>query len=958
MAYIKRMVIQGFKSFAKKTEIEFNQGINVVIGPNGSGKSNVSDALCFALGRLSIKSMRAAKARNLIFMGSKLMKPAKEAFVEIVFDNPNNEFGIDRKEVSLARIVRTNGQSIYKINGETKTRGEVVEILAHAGIDPHGFNIILQGQIQSIVRMHSEERRKILEEVAGISIYETRKEKSLKELDKTESKLKEITTILRERTAYLKNLEKEKAQAERYKRIETTINRAKFSILNKKLENKKKELESINKNILKKEEEKAEIKKKVLEKEEESETLSAKSEGINKSIQKSSGVEQETLRNDIANLKAEIEGLKVRKENQENRKEETEHRIEELKNSIPEYEKEIKELKEESPEVAKKAGMLEAKKKELEILEDKRKKAYTLKSNLANFRERLREKERLMERSKTESDKLLSEIENLSGDLSWDSKEKALEELSKSKKDLEKLEEEEDSLVEEMHLLEKKIAVSESEIKRNEEIKRKVMNLQVKTCPLCQSEMTKEHVDHVFEDCNSVIEKEEDLLKSNKKGLEESQEEIEKIRKGIKKVKEKVLELDEELKIQDSLENKKRYLSSFVNQEKELKSQIVDLERKIDELEEENQDLRLIEEKYENKVLEIEEISSRSLEDVDTSLLYKQRELENTKNIIKRSEEDLEEIQGVIENLAEGLKDKEERLKLGLEKEEELNHKFKKMFEERDSLQKKIQEVNLEINQLQGEIRQIEEQVGYLRIGKAKLDAESESIGMELSEFSNMEVLQGSLQVLEDKLQKAQMEIQQIGSVNMKALEAYERVKGQYEQVYDKVQIIEKEKEEILKIIEEIDKKKKRTFMKTFKAINELFTENFSKLYSKGKAYLEIENKEDIFSGGVSIVVKLAKGKYFDVTSLSGGEQTLVALSLLFAIQEHSPYHFYIFDEIDAALDKRNSERLAGLLKQYMKSGQYIVVTHNDAIILDANVLYGVSMQDSVSKILSLKVDD
>jgi chromosome segregation protein len=94
------------------------------------------------------------------------------------------------------------------------------------------------------------------------------------------------------------------------------------------------------------------------------------------------------------------------------------------------------------------------------------------------------------------------------------------------------------------------------------------------------------------------------------------------------------------------------------------------------------------------------------------------------------------------------------------------------------------------------------------------------------------------------------------------------------------------------------------------------------------------------------------------VTSLSGGEQTMVALALLFAIQEHKPYHFYIFDEIDAALDKRNSERLAGLLNQYMKMGQYIVITHNDAIIMDSDVLYGVSMHEGVTKILSLNLNE
>ena len=164
--------MHGFKSFPKKTEVPFTSGINVILGPNGSGKSNISDALCFVLGRLSIKSMRAAKARNLIFQGTKAASPAREAIVEIVFDNSDKTFSIEENEISIKRIVRLNGQSIYKINNETKTRQEVLSLLAQAGIDPNGFNIILQGEIQNFVKMHTEERRKIIEEVAGISIYE------------------------------------------------------------------------------------------------------------------------------------------------------------------------------------------------------------------------------------------------------------------------------------------------------------------------------------------------------------------------------------------------------------------------------------------------------------------------------------------------------------------------------------------------------------------------------------------------------------------------------------------------------------------------------------------------------------------------------------------------------------------------------------------------------------------
>lgn len=125
---------------------------------------------------------------------------------------------------------------------------------------------------------------------------------------------------------------------------------------------------------------------------------------------------------------------------------------------------------------------------------------------------------------------------------------------------------------------------------------------------------------------------------------------------------------------------------------------------------------------------------------------------------------------------------------------------------------------------------------------------------------------------------------------------------------------------------------------------------------SKGRVSLELENQKEPFEAGVNVILKTGHGKYFDVASLSGGEQTLVALALIFAIQELKPYPFYLLDEIDAALDKRNSERLALLLRKYMEKGQYITVTHNDEVILNANNLYGVSMSDGVSKIVSLKV--
>lgn len=956
MAYIKKLVMYGFKSFAKRTEIPFDKEINLFVGANGSGKSNVAEALCFALGRLSVKSMRAAKARNLIFMGSKYIKPAKEAYVELILNNEDKAFSIDKDEIVLKRIVRANGQSIYKIDGETKARHEIIEMLAQAGIDPYGFNLIMQGQIQSIVRMHADERRKIIEEVAGISVYESRKEKSLRELEKTDERLKEISTILRERTAYLRNLEQEKAQAQKFKDAELTARRAKASILSRKIKDKKKEIEKVVKSIEEKDKLKEKIRGKIDVLQQEIEKLEERINEINKMIQKSSGLEQETLHSEISNLRAEIEGLKVRKESYENRSEEIERRIDEITKSIPDIKAEIENLRRESPLVAKKAEELKKKKDEFVEIEKERKSLIGLKIELDSLRERISDKEKQKARINADSENLLEKLEEHSANLQYKSEEECEKAIEGFKKQIEKYRSKLDELQKDELKNESVLSVSDEIILKAKKIKSKVDKISI--CPLCQSEINEEHKKHIEDDTNKQIAEAEKNKSSALKELEETKKGKSKLLLDVKSADERASKSEIELENHRQIYEKKEQLKKIVEEEKILADEIKTLEEKRKRLEQKSFGLGKIEERYENKILEIEEISSRTAKDIDTSLLYKERELENVNNIIRRSKGDLVEINDIIEEINEKLNDKVELLGEKDEKEKELQIKFKKMFELRDELQKEVQEKNLNQSERRQELREVEDQVNYFKIGKAKFDAECESLEMEIKEFSGVELLQDSINLLEEKLRRAQEITRNIGSINMRALEVYEKIKEEYDKVYEKVETLQKEKEDIMKIIQEIDNKKKKTFMKTFNAINEIFSNNFAKLSSKGRAYLEPENNDDIFSGGVNIVVKLAKGKYFDVTSLSGGEQTLVALSLLFAIQEYKPYHFYIFDEIDAALDKRNSERLAGLLNQYMKSGQYIVITHNDAIITNSNVLYGVSMHEGVSKILSLKLDD
>ena len=309
MPFVKELIIHGFKSFAKETRIPFKNTMNVIVGPNGSGKSNVTDAICFVLGRRGSKSMRAKKLSNLIFAGTQKYKPASEASVELVFDNSDGGFSLNEKEVNIKRILRKNGQGIYKINGDVKTLQEVLELMAQAGIDPNGFNIVMQGEIDSFVKMTPEERREVIEEIAGISVYEIRKQHSLRELDRTEEKLKEVSSILRERRAYLKNLEDERKQAMHYKKLQEEVKNLEASILHKTINEKQSKIDEINA-VIKSEQGEIEKINVFIEKDgREIAALNEKIRNISENIQKSSGLEQEKINMEISVLQILLDSL-------------------------------------------------------------------------------------------------------------------------------------------------------------------------------------------------------------------------------------------------------------------------------------------------------------------------------------------------------------------------------------------------------------------------------------------------------------------------------------------------------------------------------------------------------------------------------------------------------------------------------------------------------------------------
>ena len=214
--YLKRIEMQGFKSFADKTVLEFKPGITTVIGPNGSGKSNISDAIRWVLGEQSMKSLRGAKSEDIIFAGTQARKSLGFAEVSIVIDNNDNKLPIEYSEVTVTRKIYRSGETGYFINKVPCRLKDILELFMDTGIGKDGYSIIGQGKIDEILSNKSEDRRHIFEEAAGIVKFKSRKIEAERKLENTNKNLIRINDIMFTYEERIVPLEEEKLKAEKY----------------------------------------------------------------------------------------------------------------------------------------------------------------------------------------------------------------------------------------------------------------------------------------------------------------------------------------------------------------------------------------------------------------------------------------------------------------------------------------------------------------------------------------------------------------------------------------------------------------------------------------------------------------------------------------------------------------------------------------------------------------------
>jgi chromosome segregation protein len=1164
MTKINRIVMNGFKSFGKRTEIVFGDNFNCVLGPNGSGKSNVLDALCFVLGKSSSKSLRAEKSSNLIYNGGKSKKPSKQGEVSIYFDNSKKTFPSGEPIIKITRIVKQDGQSVYKINDKTRTRQQIVDLLAVAKINPDAYNIILQGDIVKFVEMSTFDRREIIEEIAGISIYEEKKHKALLELEKVEGKLNEAEIILKERQTYLKELRGERDQALKYKELNEKIKQNKASYIKIQINKKEEEKNALEGKINKHKEELekhqgkiTELKKKIEENKEEIKKITKEVEEKGEKDQLMLQKEIEQIRVDLATNKTrissfeneinrinqrkeqlqknlieidqKIEELNKEKEEIETRKsskskeladidikvkefkvknkidkdlDAIEKKIEETDKRIDEEQKKISGLREEQQNLLRAKDKLEY---QIQVMDEKIKKVVEIEKEHKAEVEGLKQKRENFKKITQELNKALDESSTLALEISnIESK------LNKSKEGLAKLKVQRVGFEERMlgnravkKILEQKrsfgrvygtvselghvpskysvalevaagpkvnsIVVETDEvaakcikylkenrlgrasflplnkikgIEKNSAIKKLTGNkgvvglaidlikfepqfknvfsyvfgntLVVNSIDVArrigigklrmvtldgdlaetsgamhggyrqkkEGAFKEKDLDKDMSDIENTIEELRTTMAALEKSKEENENRIISLREKKATLEGDIIKTERGLHLEaGDLEASKTYKQQLIKQVGEVDKKVKEVEAKIVEsnkglavIKTEKQSLKdeISELKnpvilaqlntFEEKKREIrEELISIEQETKGIDMQVSEilgRDKENTSRILKDIDKEQSEFVDEIERLKTKIKEQQVLLKEKEEKQKEFYSKFKALFAKRTKIGDEISKLEDNIDVLQGKSRKVELTINTFSLENAKVKAELAGLHEEFAQYEGVEL---NLKKPEAQLRKEINDFEKwrenMGSVNMRALEIYESVEKEYNTLLAKKDKLREEKEDVLRMMEEIEGKKKELFMKTYNLVNEQFQKIFSLLTTKGQASLELETPDSPFEGGLRIKVRITGNRFMDIRSLSGGEKTLTALAFIFAIQEHEPASFYVLDEVDAALDKHNSEKFAKLISSYAKKAQYIIISHNDSVISEANNLYGVSMNEhGMSNVVSLKI--
>lgn len=1180
--FFKTMEIQGFKSFADKTVLNFDKKMTAIVGSNGNGKSNISDALRWVMGEQGAKTLRGDKMEDVIFHGTVSRKPMGYARVALIIDNTDRALNVDSDEVTVTRKLYRTGDSEYLINERKCRLKDIHELLMGTGLGRDGYSVIGQGRVSEIINSKVNQRRELFEEAAGVSRFLHKKQEAERDLERANDnimRLKDIESELARRVPVLEKqsekarqalvlMEKEKAldigisvwdlrktgaelietdnsilanqgQCEHFEREISQLERENESTAEKKmlltaqqeelrrqsdmakdslaaadrekavLENEimhcyetirqlkdrikdgEKGADALNGQIAELKLEAAEKQRQLSENEEKAKALGASLSEMTEEGDRSDS-EFKALESRQAGLLSKKTELNLTVESAKQNIEETENRLKDSSRSFEEIQEKIKEQRQKRRELQQRLEENGEKKSEAEnklsgyskLFETKNGR---LKESQAQFEQLRRE----YEQSKTRLEALSDVEKNMAG---YATSVKAVVTASRQGR-ISGIE----GTVADVIRVDRRYAVAvetalgaalQNIIVNNEETAKRCIRYLKETkggratfLPLTSvnggllsvngldGEYGYEGIASELVECDekykgiirfilgrcAIIEDIDTATVIAKKygykfkavtldgqvinaggsftggsvresaGIITRNQEIEALREKTGRLSGKMKDsegglarLREEVnKMSIEMEGFREQLSACAAEEKGITAEIgglkeltAQLERQLENAEELNErgqsDIRKYREVIDacnKRLAECEkdvEAIAKEIEKADAGIkarleernklgdkitalgmenLSLKKDIERIEERISAAEESLRQLErgetGLqneigeqerkIENIRDEIEEKERKAESLRSDVDGGKDKVSELIAQMNALEKRVGEINREIREKMEAKEKFSGALAVAEERKSAAEKEQDRIKASLweryelapSEAERQAEIPEDIKSARGALAELRRQISALGSVNFASIEEYEEVSARYRDLKGQLDDVEKSKRELEKLIENLTADIKARFLEGFNSINEHFKRIFTEVFGGGSAHLELTDPEDVLNSGIEIFAAPPGKLIKNLISLSGGEQTMVAITIYFAILLHRPTPFCMLDEVDAALDEINVVKYITYLKRFSGSTQLMVITHRRGTIEGCDVLYGVFMQEKgVSRLLRQEISD
>ena len=1138
--YLKAIEIQGFKSFADKSRLDFEPGITCVVGPNGCGKSNVIDSVRWAIGEMSWKSLRSASMVDIIFNGTAKRAPLNMAQVSMVFDNASRQLPLDFNEITVTRKIFRSGESEYYLNKVQCRLRDIRDLFLDTGIGGEGYAIIDQGGVESVLSASAEQRREMFEEVAGVSKYKAKREECIKRLERVDLDLARLADTVALIDEQIKKLDSEAKKARLYQKYREELKESEIAIsvcsikesdgliakhsgelapVVKKLEDLEARISAqegaaaaLDLNLTHKQKEAAEFNEKISARKYQvgllegaikncdnlTNELTAQVAASGAEAQRGQNRLQELvpalaqLKEQLAAVSAELTPLQAHYNEQTAQAQKMENDLRAAEAQLQRSSGELMSLVQKQMEAENRISLEESSmQRENEDLISAEKTSQAQQAGLVGIQKSLQEISARVQTKQTEANQAREAIVNGEENV------RKLQGLRSSLNEkLSAVKSARAALSAKLEMIQTQgkndpywvgaKTVAESGLPGVKGTLRKALKYPA-ALGVAVEEAFGKYLDAVLCENVQAVEQALSLLKQHGKARAKFI-----VLNQVPATPEKLAEnaLKNQLKYQSELENLINFIiggysygdgtvkggffigggaegirapEAYWGEEETVRGEMAAKAAEEDSVSKEiianYEMLSKAEENLKNLRIKSQE-AVLALNSVQNERANKERELRATQDALNRAAQRKQEItlrvdnrKRNVETLKQNLADLKRRHAEAVSRGEELKksqitlrENAEKLKSEINALSAKLYEVKIKKNNVELDLKSTEyefnsltasegqrnqkiasanlrlkslaeeklstqaklsterDTLAKLEIDEHKMRADLETLKKDYSdklsalnackkESSDLTIKRNDLEnalsnarrqrttvvnnlfeswnitpeeaqlnygdktVDYERVKMMRKRIENMGAVNMTAPEEYDALTERNTFLRTQIADLESAKKDLKSAINKINQTTRENFKYTFEQVRMHFKNIYQTLFRGGECDLVLTQPDNLLETGIEIYAQPPGKKLLNITSMSGGEKTLTAMSLLFAFFTHNPSPFCIMDEADAALDEANVERYVNLIKEFAKTTQFIVVTHNKRTMESARMLYGITMEESgVSKVMSVNL--